>query len=89
MLCCHDEMMAWADDGRKQGWVMNGTQPLQQKCLGRGLHQIEVTCLTVSWMKDARQCLEYGKKYDGYWSGEMFVQQVQRPHTVQLAVDFD
>jgi len=28
---------------------------------------------------DAGQSLEYGKNYDGYWNGEMFMKQVGTP----------
>jgi hypothetical protein len=28
------------------------------------------------WLKDASQSLEYGKNYEEYWTGEMFVKQV-------------
>jgi hypothetical protein len=31
---------------------------------------------TVGWLKEAGQQLEYGKFYDGYWTGELFVKQV-------------
>src|SRR5882762_7350923 len=39
-------------------------------------HQSDVICLTVGWLADASQTLEYGKNYEGYWTGELFVKQV-------------
>ncbi|KAF8240871.1 hypothetical protein L208DRAFT_1495753, partial [Tricholoma matsutake] len=35
--------------------------------------QSDVICSTVGWLRDASQSLEYGKNYDGYWTGELFV----------------
>ena len=32
----------------------------------------------VGWLADASQTLEYGKNYDGYWTGELFVKQVNK-----------
>jgi hypothetical protein len=32
--------------------------------------------LSDGWLKDASQTLEYGKNYEGYWTGELFVKQV-------------
>jgi hypothetical protein len=29
----------------------------------------------VGWLEEE---LEYGKKYDGYWTGELFVKQVRK-----------
>jgi len=36
-------------------------------------------CSTMGHLVDAGQSLEYGKNYDGYWNGEMFVKQVGTP----------
>ncbi|KAI6008156.1 hypothetical protein F5J12DRAFT_719681, partial [Pisolithus orientalis] len=49
---------------------------LQKKGAGHGLHQSDVICLTVGWLQEASQTLEYGKNYDGYQMGELFVKQV-------------
>ena len=49
---------------------------LRKKGMSRGLHQSDVICLTVGWLKEASQMLEYGKNYDGYLTGEMFINQV-------------
>ncbi|CAK5263642.1 unnamed protein product [Mycena citricolor] len=35
-----------------------------------------VICSTVGWLKDASQTLEYGKNYEGYWNGELFIKQI-------------
>ena len=32
----------------------------------------------IGWLKNASQTLEYGKNYDGYWNGELFVKQVSQ-----------
>jgi hypothetical protein len=37
----------------------------------------------VGWLKEASQSLEYGKNYDGYWTGEMFVKQVRISTSLQ------
>lgn len=76
VLVAHDEMTAQANDGKTMSWVWQGEQPLKKKGAGRGLHQSDVICSTVGWLKDASQTLEYGKNYDGYWNGELFVKQV-------------
>ncbi|KIJ35022.1 hypothetical protein M422DRAFT_262760 [Sphaerobolus stellatus SS14] len=75
VLCAQDEMTAQANDGKKMSWVWKGEQPLKKKGAGRGLHQSDFICSTVGWLKDASQTLEYGKNYDGYWNGELFVKQ--------------
>jgi hypothetical protein len=30
----------------------------------------------LQYLKDGRQTLEYGKNYDGYWTGELVIKQV-------------
>ncbi|KXN82145.1 hypothetical protein AN958_03160, partial [Leucoagaricus sp. SymC.cos] len=70
-----DEMTAQANDGMKYGWYENGEQLLKKKGAGRGIHQSDVICATVGWMKDASETLEYGKAHEGYWNGELFVKQ--------------
>ena len=76
VLLAHDESTCQANDGPKAGWVMEGEQPLKKKGQGRGLHQSDVICSTFGWLCEASQTLEYGKNYDGYWTGELFVKQV-------------
>jgi hypothetical protein len=76
VLVAHDEMTAQANDGVKRSWVLEGEMPLKKKGPGRGLHQSDFICSTVGWLKDASVTLEYGKNYDGYWNGELFVKQV-------------
>ena len=78
VLCAHDKMTAQANDGLKRSWVLDGEQPLQKKGAGHGLHQSDVICSTVGWLQDVSHTLEYGKNYDGYWTGELFVKQVFR-----------
>ncbi|KAI6037409.1 hypothetical protein PISMIDRAFT_28841 [Pisolithus microcarpus 441] len=37
----------------------------------------DVICSTVGHLVEAGQSLEYGKNYDGYWNGELFVNQLK------------
>lgn len=76
VLVAHDEMTAQAHDGEKMSWVWQGEQPLKKKGAGRGLHQSDFICSTVGWLKEASKTLEYGKNFDGFWNGELFVKQV-------------
>jgi hypothetical protein len=76
VLCAHDESTMQANDGMKAGWGPEGEQPLLKKGPGRGSHRSDIICSTVGWLKEAGQQLEYGKNYDGYWTGELFVKQV-------------
>jgi len=43
--------------------------------LRSNIHQSEVICSTVGHLTEAGQTLEYGKNYEGYWTGELFVKQ--------------
>ena len=76
VLCAHDESTVQANDALEKSWVLGEEHPLRKKGVGRGLHQSDVICSTVGWLADASQTLEYGKNYDGYWMGELFVKQV-------------
>lgn len=76
VLVAHDESTMQANDGEEEGWVLDGEQPLRKKGVGRGLHQSNVICSTYGWLKGASVTMEYGKNYDGYWTGELFVKQV-------------
>ncbi|KAF8147998.1 hypothetical protein B0H34DRAFT_758877 [Crassisporium funariophilum] len=76
VLVPQDEMTAQANDGMKKSWVMEGEQPLKKKGVGRGIHQSDVICATVGWMKEASVSMEYGKNYEGYWDGARFVKQI-------------
>ena len=76
VLVSHDESTAQANDGKKMSWVHEKEHVLKKKGAGRGIHQSDVICSTVGWLKEASQSLEYGKNYDGYWNGELFVKQV-------------
>ncbi|KIJ39628.1 hypothetical protein M422DRAFT_174797 [Sphaerobolus stellatus SS14] len=66
-----------SNDSQQMSWVWKGEQPLKKKGIGRGLHQSDFICSTVGWLKEASQTLEYGKNYDGYWNGELFVKQLK------------
>ena len=76
VLCSHNESTTQANDGQRVGWVLDGEQPLKKKGPGHRLHQSDVICSTVGWLKDASQTLEYWKNYNGYWTGELFMKQV-------------
>jgi hypothetical protein len=76
VLVPQDEMTAQANDGVKKSWVLDGEQPLKKKGVGRGIHQSDIVCATFGWLEEASQSLEYGKNYEGYWNGELFVKQV-------------
>jgi hypothetical protein len=76
VLLAQDESTAQQNDGKKASWVYEGEHALKKKGVGRGIHQSDVICSTFGWLKDASQSLEYGKNYEGYWTGEMFVKQV-------------
>ena len=76
VLVVHDELTMQANDGEKEGWVLEGEQPLKKKGARRGLHQSDVICLTYGWLKGASVTMEYGKNYEGYCTGELFVKQV-------------
>ncbi|KAJ7692283.1 hypothetical protein B0H17DRAFT_851995, partial [Mycena rosella] len=76
VLGAHDEMTAQANDGKKKSWILDGEHALKKKGVGRGMHQSDVILSTVGWLSEASQSMEYGKNYEGYWTGEMFVKQV-------------
>ena len=76
VLVPQDEMTAQAYDGLKRSWVLDGEQPLRKKGNGRGIHQSDVISSVAGWTKDASQSMEYGKNYEGYWNGELFIKQV-------------
>jgi hypothetical protein len=77
VVCAHDEMTSQANDGKVRSWVCQDEHALKKKGMGRGIHQSDVICSTVGWLKEASQSLEYGKNYEGYWTGELFVKQVR------------
>ena len=70
-------MTAQANDGKRKSWVLEGEHALKKKGVGRGIHHSDVICSTFGWLKEASQSLEYGKNYNGYWTGELFVKQVR------------
>ncbi|THU99613.1 hypothetical protein K435DRAFT_938387 [Dendrothele bispora CBS 962.96] len=66
-----------ANDGKKKSWVLDGEQPIWHKGPGRGLHYSGVICSTHGHLEAAGEILEYGKNYDGYWNGELFIKQLK------------
>lgn len=76
VLLAHDESTMQANDGENAGWGPKEEQPILKKGAGRGEHRSDVICSTYGWLKDAGEQMEYGKNYEGYWTGEKFVEQV-------------
>jgi hypothetical protein len=76
VLVAHDEMASQTNDSHDKSWVLGDEHQLRKKGPGRGLHQSDGICSTVGWLKEGSQTIEYGKNYDGYWTGELFVKQV-------------
>ncbi|KAG6873866.1 hypothetical protein C0993_001006 [Termitomyces sp. T159_Od127] len=75
VLVAQDEMTSQAHDTVSKSWVLDDQHKLRKKGVGCGLHQSDVICSTVGWLFEASQTLEYGKNYDGYWTGDMFCTQ--------------
>ncbi len=73
-------MTAQANNGLKKSWILNREQPLKKKGVGHGIHQSDIICSIYGWIKEASQTLEYGKNYEGYWNGELFIKQVRHKH---------
>ena len=76
VLCPQDEMTGQANDAQEKSWVLGEHHPLRKKGVGRGIHQSDTICSTIGWLKEGSQSLEYGKSYDSYWNGKLFVKQV-------------
>ena len=76
VLLAQDEMTSQANDITPKMWVFQDQHHLRKKGVGRGLHQSDILCSTVGWLDEGTQTLEYGKNYEGYWTGELFVKQV-------------
>ncbi|KAG2120243.1 hypothetical protein DEU56DRAFT_873874 [Suillus clintonianus] len=65
------------NNGQSMSWVPDGEHKLRKKGAGRGLHQSSIICSTVGHLEEAAHTIEYGKNYDRYWNGEMFVAQLR------------
>ncbi|KAJ4496252.1 hypothetical protein C8J55DRAFT_414344 [Lentinula edodes] len=68
-------MTAQANDAQVKCWVFQNQHMLRKKGVGRGIHQSDVICSTVGWLKGASQSMESRKNYEGYWNGEMFLKE--------------
>ncbi|KAL1949789.1 hypothetical protein VTO73DRAFT_8670 [Trametes versicolor] len=77
VLVAHNEMTVQANNGKAKSWVPDGKYPLQKKGVERGIHCSDVICLTIGLLEEAGQSMGYGKNYEGYWTGELFVKQIQ------------
>ena len=73
MLVPHDEMTTQANNDNARSWVLKDEFRLKKKGVGHGLRQNGVVCSTCGHLDDAGEMMEYGKKYDGHWTGEHFV----------------
>ena len=76
VLLAQDEMTAQANDITSKMWVFEDQHHLHKKGIGHGLHKSDTLCSTVGWLEEGTQTLKYGKNYDWYWTGELFVKQV-------------
>ena len=88
VLVPHDEMTVQQNDGKKKSWVLDGEHALKKKGVGRGIHLSGIICATKGYIEDAGQTLEYGKNYEGYWTGELFVKQVSRGIFINVKLNF-
>ena len=66
VLVSQDKSTTQANDGKKKSWVHKNEHTLKKKGVEQGIHQSDVICLTIGWLKMASQSLEYGKNYEGY-----------------------
>ncbi|KAG0704004.1 hypothetical protein DFH29DRAFT_802522 [Suillus ampliporus] len=65
-----------ANNNADKTWVCGDEHRLKKKGVGRGIQQSDVICLTVGYLTEASESLEYGKNHAGYWTGEHFVKQL-------------
>jgi hypothetical protein len=76
VLSPHDESTSQVHDSHDKAWTFEDQHQLQKKGAGRGLHTSGVITATIGYLEEATQIIEYGKNYEGYWTGVMFVKQV-------------
>jgi hypothetical protein len=76
VLCPHDKSTSQANDAHNKAWTLEDQHQLRKKGAGRGLHTSGVITATIGYLEEATQIMEYGKNYEGYWTGELFVKQV-------------
>ena len=69
ILVSHDESTTQANDGKKMSWIHENKHTLKKKGVGQGIHQSDVICSMVGWLKVVSQSLKYGKNYKGYQNG--------------------
>ena len=73
VLVAHDEMTAQANDASGKRCILGDEYHLWKKGPGCGVHKSDVICSATGWLKETSQSMEYGKNYEGYWSGELFM----------------
>jgi hypothetical protein len=61
---------------QRRAGCLKKNNPCARKGVGRGLHRSDIISSTVGYIADAGVQIEYGKNYDGYWDGMMFMNQV-------------
>lgn len=76
VLVPHDEMTAQVNNDADKTWVCGDEHRLKKKGVGRGIQQSDIICLTVGYLTEASESLEYSKNHAGYWTGEHFIKQV-------------
>ena len=78
VLMPQNEMTSQANDILLKMWVYQQQYMLREKGPGWGLHQSDTINSVVRWLKGGPQTLEYGKYYERYWAGNLFVKQVRQ-----------
>ncbi|KAH8916778.1 hypothetical protein BT69DRAFT_1227864, partial [Atractiella rhizophila] len=66
-----------ANDGKTHSWMLEGRAKLRKKGQGRGIHRSDFLCSTFGHLADAGVQIEYGKNHDGFWTGELMLDQVK------------
>ena len=73
VLCAQDKSTAQSNDLKTKSWVYEDHHLLKKKSARQGIHQSNVICSTMGWLEKGSQTIEYGKNYDGCWTGELFM----------------
>ena len=85
VLCMPDGVTTQANGVTAKSWALQDQYALQKKRVGCGLPQSGVICLTVRWLAEGYQVIEYGKNYDGYSTGEPFMKQALSKNWLHLS----
>lgn len=79
ILVYHDESTFTANDGTKKVWVLDGAYQIRKKGAGRGIHRSDFITASKGWIEAAGEQMQYGKDYEGYWTGAHLAEQLRRP----------